>query len=498
MAKKYKKLRQRALSAATDITPPGEPRKLSKDRLTLPAYLTTSRPSDSILSESDNRIANLDITSLRSGTSTKGIINDLTKASPDLSAAVASAIRMAISQTYTAVAYNLDGTINPDGTRLAQQLTRKFDHLGAYDVGFNHTKTIRSASEALARELLVYGSCGLELVLDKARLPDHLAPVSTRTVVFRQEQKRLVPYQKIGSEEISLDIPTFFYTSLDQDLATAYSESPIAAAVQPVLMSQAFMNDLRRIFRRAIHPRQTAEIDTDRWKANIPPDVAHDSAKFEAYMQATISDLETKMNGLAPEDALIYFDLIKMDILDKGNVSLSEEYKVLSAIMDGKLASGARTMPVVLSHAAASSTNIASTQSMLFVKQVEGAVQAKLHETFSRALTLGVRLFGLDVIVGFAYEPTSLRPELELEGFRAMRQSRMLELLSLGLVSDEEASILLTGSLPPAGAKPLSGTGFFKGGTSSNDNPASNTSPGQGSALNQSLAPDTPANKRGS
>jgi hypothetical protein len=76
-----------------------------------------------------------------------------------------------------------------------------------------------------------------------------------------------------------------------------------------------------------------------------------------------------------------------------------------------------------------------------------------------------------------------------------MKQSRILEQLSLGLISDEEACIQLTGRLPVDGAQPLSGT-FFHNNKSPNSNAYSNTSQGQGSTTNQTLKPDTPTNPK--
>ena len=74
------------------------------------------------------------------------------------------------------------------------------------------------------------------------------------------------------------------------------------------------------------------------------------------------------------------------------------------------------------------------------------------------------------------------------EAFRAMRQSRILELLSLGLISDEDAAIELTGNLPPAGAPKLSGTNFKGGNSQVNPNPLSNTA----NSTPQDMNPQTP------
>ncbi len=95
----------------------------------------------------------------------------------------------------------------------------------------------------------------------------------------------------------------------------------------------------------------------------------------------------------------------------------------------------------------------------------------------SRILTLAARLYGSDVYVKFKFDPIDLRPEMELEAFKTMRQTRVLGLLSEGFLTDEEAAWELgTGPRAP-GAPPLSGTGFLRG--SSATNSADKASPNQ-------------------
>lgn len=486
---------QRGFYAATQLAETPPPKRLRPKRQTLPSYVTTAAPSDNVLPTSDLLLANTEIPSFRNNLNTPATIRDLSKASPDLSAACSSVVRMAVSANYTVLARDIDGVLNPDATRLAQQLATKFDKLSEYDKGFAGSRSIRSNSEALGMEILRYGSCSMELVLGPDRLPSMLMPVSTSQIRFkRKPDQRLVPLQIIGQEEIDLDIPTFFYAALDQDLLQPYSESPLQAAIQPILGSQEFIDDLRRIFKKAISPRLEVKIDEEKFRKTIPPNIQNDQPKIQEYMNSMIATVSDTLNGLNPEDALVYFDSLSIGYINGGNNSLSDEYEIYSKIMDGKMASGAKSTPVVLGHAAAGSTNIASTQSMLFVRNAEGMVQEKLNEIYSRAFTLAVRLFGLDVTVEFKYDRINLRPEDELEAFKAMKQSRILEQLSLGMVSDDEASIVLTGNLPPATMIPLSGTGFTFSTAVATDNPLSNTSK---NAQEQTLDPDTPEQPKG-
>lgn len=451
------------LRAATKLAPVTEP-KVKVKQQTLPSYLKTATPNDNVLLRSDSGIINKDLTTLRLGGDSRKVVHDYAKASPDLSAAANAYLRTAITSRYTAVSKNMDGTFNREATALLQQLLTRFNVVPNYDDGFAGTDSLRSLSESLGVEILFYGACALELVLDKSRLPSKLAPVSVTKIEFKPDNKvrGLKPIQKLSGTEIDLDIPTFFYVSLDQDLLEPYATSPFEPAMQPALAMQEFMDDLRRIVKRVVHPRLLVSIDEEKFRKNLPPDVVHDSEKLVDYMKEVITDIESRINGLNPEDALVLFDSLGVDLLNNGNISLDAEYRTLQDIYDAKMTTGAKALPSILGHGSGSQ-NIASSETLLFMKNAAGSVQEKLNEIFSRALTLAIRLFGFDCYAEFRYADIDLRPESELEAFRAMRQSRVLELLSLGFLTDDEASIALTGQLTPAGFTTLSGTGFFKG-----------------------------------
>lgn len=477
------------------LTPAPLPKVQNKQQ-SVPSYLTTAKPSDSTLPQRDRRLASTDLTTLRTQQGTRDVIREFAAASPDLAAALNAYLRTAITETYTAIARNVDGTFNREATDLVQQILTRFDTLGNYDDGFSGTWSIRSCSESLAKEIIIYGALSGELVLDKARLPRTIAPVSVTKVKFRPDTKisGLKPFQDLGGTEIDLDIPTFFYCALDQDLLQPYADSPFESAIQPVLFAQEFMNDIRKIVKRAIHPRLGVTINEEKFKKNIPQEIAHDPRQVRDFMTAMIGTIESQVNGLAPEDALVFFDTLGIEYVNNGNQSLDAEYTVLQGIIDAKVATGAKALPSILGHGSGSQ-NVASAETLLFLKNASGSVQMKLNEFYSKALTLAVRLFGLDVVVEFKYAAIDLRPETELEAFRAMKQSRVLEGLSLGFLEDDEASMMLFGRLTPAGFKPLSGTGFFTPPPAAAGNPASNNASGPGGS--RTSKPSTPTQPKG-
>lgn len=457
---------------------------------------TATTRGDQTLSATDRRTANLDLLTLRNGTSTKATIRDLSAVSPDLSASVWAYQRLVVTRGFKAIARNQDGTVNPEATQLVQQLLARFNFLTDYTDGFSGMSSIHAVAEALAMELRLYGSCSMEMVLDKARLPNRLAPISTTQLTFVDDGSGYAyPVQKLNGVEVNLDVPTFFYEALDQDLLQAYSNSPLEAALQAVLADTEFTNDVRRVIKRALHPRLDATIDQELFRKSIPHEIQGDQDALKAYQANYISAVESTVNGLEPDDALVHFDSVKFDYLNNGNVTLNREYETLQGMVNSKLATGTKAPPAVLGHGSGSQ-NVASTETLLFMRYCEG-VQNKINSMLSRALTLGVRLFGLDAYVQFSFDRIDLRPDSELEAFKAMRQSRILEQLSIGLLSDEEAALELTGSLPPAGAPRLSGT-FFKAGASdpnAQTNPYSNTGATNGGPQDQ--RPGTPTQTKG-
>ena len=456
---------------------------------------TSTSKGEQRLMSTDRRTANLDILTLRNGTSTKSTIHDLAQVSPDLSASVYAYQRLVVTRNYSVVARNLDGTVNVDATNLAQQVLARISYLSDYSQGFNAVSGVHALAEQLCMELRLYGSCAMELVLDKARTPSRLQPVSTTQIEFYEDDSGFVsPHQRVNGQDIPLDVPTFFYESQDQDQLTAYSSSPMEAALQAVLADTEFSNDVRRSIKRALHPRMNVSIDSEKFRRSIPIDVAGDADKTATFQDNFISGISSTVNGLEADDALVAFDSVEFAYLQNGNSSLSGEWETLQKMINAKTATGTKAPSFVLGHGSGSQ-NVASSESLLFLKYCEGT-QQKLNSILSRALTLATRLLGADVYVEFKFDSIDLRPKAELTTFTVMEQSRVLQLLSIGLISDEEAAIAITGNLPPPGAPKLSGTFFLAGATDSAAQDLASAQSNTG-ALQQNLTPDSPVAPKG-
>ena len=460
--------------AGTGQLPTPAPTKAPNRPQALLSFKTQVAKAASALQRADRRLANTDIATYRTANDTRVVIRDLAASNPDLSATVNSYLRVGIPTEYTVIARDPDGVVNVESTKLAQELLRRLTFLGDPSLGYNPVSDLQSLSESLAKELLQYGSMALELALDKQRLPLYLNAVSVTKLQFKEEDGGVYPVQVIAGNEISLDIPTFFYISLDQDLLTAYSSSFMEPAIQAVLADTAFLNDLRKSMQRVIQPRLVATIIEEKVKASAPPEIASDPEKMGQLYTSLIDQLNEVLTGLNPEDALVSFDNVEYTMLksEGSSSSIADTLAIVQKLIESKLAAGAKSMPAVLGRDG--NGTAATTSTMLFLKNAN-IIRTKLNTIYSRMLTQAVRLMAQDVYVEFTYAELDLRPQAELEAYRAMYQSRILEQLSLGFITDEEASIKLTGNLPRDGHVPLAGTHFKSGGLQVT-NPTSNTS----------------------
>jgi len=442
----------------SDLFPHKKPRK---GGLYLPSFLKRTRTGGSadIRDDSVNR-TNQDLTQIRYGATNKEIVRDYSKVSPDLSHSLNNYIRFIITDSFTVHAKSLEtDTIDLEATEMIQQFATRLNSLPPDYDGYRKLYSFASVAETCITQLLCNGCTMAELVLDKSLLPSYIQPVSTNDLKYEQKGTKAVPYIKQASETIYLDSPTIKSIVINQDPDSAYSDSWFESAVQAIVASEEYRNDIRKAFRKASLPRVTAEIDVEKFTKSLSPEIQYDPVKMKAAMDAIIEGIEDQLNGLNPEDCLVSFDTVKVQHLSQGNTSTHESLKVHSNIMNGLVSTGLKTLPSILGRG--ESQSVASTESVLFLKVCEG-VQGRVNELFSSLLTLAARLQGHDVVVMFKYKKPDLRPDAELESFYAMKQSRILEQLSLGLISDEEASIILTGDLPSESFTPLSGTMFHQ------------------------------------
>ena len=428
--------------------------------------LSTNRGVDIPLPDAAPFYFNQDISSIRASTNAYEAMRALVKISGDVAMAVTSYVRLASTDLNFKV-YDSSHQLSDDGMLALRSWLANLSNLNDYTYGYDDRIPLTGISESLLMEIMLTGACAMEVVLDKVRLPFRLQPVSPSKLKWRIGvvdtgngiNHKIIPWQQLQGATVMLDVATFFTARLDHDVTLTYPKPPMESALNAAVFSAEVMQDIRRAVRRSGHSRLLVTLNTEQLVKSAPLDVRGDASKMQDWMESVRAQLESQIAGLNPESGLVVFDTVKADYLNS-EIGASADYGPFVDIVDGQTATALRTPPSILGKRMGGSQSVSSSESLLFLKHVEG-IHKPVEAVFSRALTLVMRLLGFDGYVVAKYDAVNLRPKDELEAFAQMKQARVLELLSLGFLTDQEAAEELGTGMRSSTAPALSGTQFY-------------------------------------
>lgn len=398
-------------------------------------------------------------------------------------------IEMAMGKWRVMVRSGLTNVMDGPGQIAAEALVSRLDGINDYSIGFSDKKGVDRILELMINDVVTSSGCCLELVLDKSRMPEQLVAFPYDTITWKQGSASRYPMQRGEGSDVDLNIPTVFVADFHKALTEVYAFPMFEAALREGRAYEQFLADMRRAVKRAGHGRLTVTLDYQRIKDAAPEEVKNDPEKLAVFMEDVRSGVSQVLEDMEPEDAFVTYDVAKADMLkSEGEKS---DYVSLMNAMSGNLATALKSNPSILGLRIEGSQSLSNTESLIYLK-VAQAVRRPVEECMSRAITLGLRLLGLDVYAEFIFDPINLRPEDELAAFRTMQLDRDLRYLSLGFITDEEFSVRQgLGALPP-GFVPKSGTMFYE----QKAVDASKASPNDG-AQERALQPSSPSNSGG-
>jgi hypothetical protein len=446
-----------------------------------------------------DNIANINqqVLDFRNSSDSSQLLRALYETDGLVSTAISSMVRIASSGMQHAAYYTGTNEFSREGMQVVERVISSFDTLWDYTQGYSDKRSLDANVESMLLEVALSGGVGGELVLNKQRLPDRLIPIDYSSIIWKSDgQGGRKPWQKRKNvkpgqgTEVSLDVPTIWIAESAKPLDRVYGVSYMVASLKRLVHYDEFIEDMRRVIRQNGAPRLLVKLNEERVLRSAPTGVKNDPKKLRKYMQDVQEAVETRVKNLSPEDSLVYFDSVDIDSVDTAGEK--KDYKDLLDALSGLTASAMKSNPSILGLRLGGSQNTSSTESMLFTHMAQ-MLQGPVEEVISRALTLAVRLHGVDVYVKSHFNPIDLRPEMELEGHKAIKQRRAMELLSAGRITDDEAQVMMGLGTLPEGAPSLSGTFFLDMKSSDSQIPDLRADPN-----GRQVAPDTPASEGGS
>lgn len=426
------------------------------------AQTATFNPSNTTntLSLPDFRGHLQDIFNTRRASDSRTLLKALFTQDPDVSAAVNAFLTVANTQPVF-ICKDIDGLIDREAQKslniILTALVTRFD----YKSGFELRPSIRSISEMMRYMVLLRGSVASELVLNKNQLPHQIRLVDPASLEFYETEPALYkPLQVADSgDDVSLDIPTFFLSYFRRDPTTIYSTSPFVSSINTVAARQQVVNDLYRIMRFTGYPRIEVKILEEVLIKNAPENIKADPVSRSNWVSDEINRISGQLSTLRPEQALVHTDSMETSILNDKNASAGLNVDSIVGALNAQNQAALRTMSTILGRGE-SGVNTASVEARLFTMTAE-EINEPVSELWAQMMTMAVRIAGhVDTYVECSFRPAEMRPATELEAQMQMRQTRLLEELSLGIITDDEYHLEMHGRIRPDDAPELSGTGF--------------------------------------
>jgi len=416
-----------------------------------------------------------DLLTERSTASSQDLLQKLIKFDPDVSAAVNSYLTVA-NQKLKMLVYDQKGQLDSKGQTQLMQLLQFMTGRNDYTLGFQINQSLYGLSEQIRYMILMRGGCGAELVVNKNLLPTEIRLVDPKSLEWVESTPgQYKPAQAVpGSQQsISLDIPTFFMTWFRKDPTNIYTYSPFVSVINTVAARTQIVNDLYRIMQVSGYPRLHIKVLEEVIIKSAPPDVKIDNAKLKTYVNDRFSEIRAKIAGLRVDESFVSTDAVEATTLNADAPGMSINIDSVIEVLNGQNQAALKVMATLIGRGD-SGVNTASVEATIFAFNAD-SLNEPIAELYGNILTLMMRLQGFNGYVDVEFEKVELRSELELEPQRLMKQQRLLELLSIGAITDNEFHLEMFGRPKPDGIDELSGTGFMTAGSGSST--ASNASP---------------------
>jgi len=416
------------------------------------------------------------------------LLQDLFKNDPDVSASVGSYLTLA-DTPITMIAYDLEGELDPNATMELHKLVRALTRPTDYSQGFQIKTNLRMLCQELRYMLLLRGGIAGELVFDKNFVPSRLQQVDFKSLeFFETEPGKYKPRQKVSgqTEGVLLDIPSFFIAFHRRDPTKIYPTSDFLSVINTVAARQQVINDLYRIMQVTGFPRIALKVVEEVLLKSAPATVKDDPNALAEWANTQLTTVSNTFATLRADQAFAHFDSVEPTVINEKNPGAGINIKEVIDVLNAQNQSALKTMATVIGRGDGS-VGVASAEVRIAAMNAD-QLNVPLQQFLDQVFTFLLNVYGIPGFVEVRFAPAELRPDLELEPQKVLRQSRMLQDLSLGNITDVEYHLANYGRLPPATAPQLQGTGFMdKGPEVRTDDVSPNAN---GGSLGRSLTPE--------
>ena len=379
------------------------------------------------------------------------ILRTLAKVSPVFSTAVFNLVEIAFEQ-FRIKATNEDGSFDPVGTSMGKQLVATLASPAEGNKGYNPRRGVDALTATALQEAVLTGAVNVEALVKDGKV-NHLLFIPEETVDLAQKDG----YEVMSQNNKPLNYPNIFRATMHLHGNSLKPTSMLLPAVGMTSSFTHFIQSMGKSLDKSGHSRLVVTLNKEMYMNLAPKGCKSDANKMSTWLNLQRTQIATVLTELEPDQALVVWDDQEAKVLE-GNMTKSD-YSTLLQTMAGILALSLKSHPSIIGLRVGGSQSLSNIEALTYLHLARG-VQRPVAEIWERIITLHLRLSGITSTVQVQFDPINLRPETELETHKLTRQTRLLGLLSLGIIDDDEFFTRMRLE-KPKGYENLSGTNFL-------------------------------------
>jgi len=236
------------------------------------------------------------------------------------------------------------------------------------------------------------------------------------------------------------------YVPCDPTIDDPYGRIPSATVINEVFFDISFLTDLKKIVHGVGTPKYVIKVVEEILAKTCPAPIKNDPAKYAAWLDDRIGEVQAAFSGLDPEEALVVFDSVEPDILSaKSSTNILGLVTPLSRAIERRIIKALKMMPILMASNEGTTETHGSVQFEIFAEGIASAQEA-ITSVMAAFFKLYLELMGrqANVTCEFAAIKTANRLLVANAENKEIINAMLKE--AAGYQSHDESSIQITGS----------------------------------------------------
>lgn len=322
---------------------------------------------------------------------------------------------------------------------------------------------------AVVTQLLMTAYLQGAVCLDVAPTPalndiEDLYPVNPSTIWFQRDANQVaVPFQRQSlmwgsgvAPYRRLNTELFTYTPIDPYVDDVYGSAPAAPVLQVVFFQVQVLRDLQRVIHAQGWPKIDLSVLTEIMDRYMPEDVRQDDQLRNNWLRDRMGEVMAAYNGMAPEDAYVHPDYVKVNSDAARAGSNLFDVQSLMQVIRSQIISGLKQLPVLMGEHLGDTETYSTIELRIFAASID-AFRAPVGHLLAWALGVALRLQGYQAAIEPVWEPLAIHDRGKVAIADAQEQANAAYARDQGWISQTQASIAITGSkeVAPAPVTPV-------------------------------------------